>query len=298
MNASSTCALTLAVAWALTACSGGGTDPGTNTDTGGVTPPTAGKSTATGVWQGTISSNSGTPAVRMMALTAPNGHSVWMTTDGRVWNGQLPMTGAQFDATMSGYMYPGSHFADGSNFGPATMRMDHTGSGWSGTYDGNGDAGSFSVAMSAMWERPASLDSVAGVYTRTTSIGYTMTLTITQSGELAATDSRGCVISGSVSVPDASRNLYELDATVTSCGVFDGTYHGMGTLLDADAMRDWSESMGCFQYGSGGMMGGGGMMGSGWWPMAGSNTVPSGTRNLLMFAIVNGHHALMDALAR
>jgi hypothetical protein len=49
------------------------------------------------------------------------------------------------------------------------------------------------------------------------------------------------------------------------------------------------------------MMGGGGMMGGGmgnWWPNTGTNTVPSGTSNLFMFAMTNGQYAIMDALAR
>jgi hypothetical protein len=49
------------------------------------------------------------------------------------------------------------------------------------------------------------------------------------------------------------------------------------------------------------MMGGGGMMGGGmgrWWPYAGTNTVPTGTNNLFMFAMTDGTHAIMDALAR
>jgi hypothetical protein len=52
-------------------------------------------------------------------------------------------------------------------------------------------------------------------------------------------------------------NLYHLNAAVTSCGVLNGTYEGMGTLVDATAMRDWMGSIGCFQYGQTGMMGGG-----------------------------------------
>jgi hypothetical protein len=43
------------------------------------------------------------------------------------------------------------------------------------------------------------------------------------------------------------------------------------------------------------MMGGG--MG-GWWPCQGSNTVPSGTGNLFMFAMTDGQNEIMDALAK
>jgi hypothetical protein len=79
----------------------------------------------------------------------------------------------------------------------------------------------------------------------------------------------------------------------------DGAYQGHGTLLDASAMQTWMGSMGCFQYGSGGW--GGGMMRGGiggWRPYSGSNTVPTGTNNLLMFAMTDGGHAIMDALAK
>jgi hypothetical protein len=88
--------------------------------------------------------------------------------------------------------------------------------------------------------------------------------------------------------------------------VLNGTYQGHGTLVDATAMRSWTTAMGCFQYGAngwtgGGMMGGGGMMAGGrgnWWPNTGTNSVPSGTGNLLMFAMTNGQYAIMDALAK
>jgi hypothetical protein len=46
----------------------------------------------------------------------------------------------------------------------------------------------------------------------------------------------------------------------------------------------------------GGTMGGG-MMG-GWQPPVGQNTIPGGLRNLFVFALVNDHYAIMDALAR
>ena len=77
-------------------------------------------------------------------------------------------------------------------------------------------------------------------------------------------------------------------ATVTSCGSPDGTYRGMGTLLDADAMRDWMSAMHPLEQG-------GHTHGA---PMMGGNTVPTGQRNLFMLSIVNDRNAIMDALAR
>ena len=223
----------------------------------------------------------------------------------------MPMTGAQFNATMAGHMYPGSHFPDGSIHGPSAMMFSYGNGAWTGQYSGGGDTGTFNVTMSSMWDRPATLATLAGTYTRTTSIGYTMTMSIAPDGVITANDTRGCVINGAVTVPDATHNLYQLDTTVTSCGILNGTYQGHGTLVDATAMRSWTTTMGCFQYGAtgwpgsgmsgGGMMGSGGMMGGGmgnWWPNTGTNTVPSGTSNLFMFAMTNGQYAMMDALAK
>jgi hypothetical protein len=289
----------------VAACGGGGSSssPGSaGSDTAGGT--SGSTKTTPGVWQGTLTSPT-TGDSTLVGLTNATGQSVWMTTDGRVWSGQMPMSGTQFNATMAGYMYPGSRFPDGSTHSPSSMMFSYGNGAWTGQYTGGGDSGTFNVTMSAMWDRPATLATLAGTYTRTTSIGYTMTMSIATDGVFTASDTRGCVINGTVTVPDATHNLYQLDATVTSCGVLNGAYQGHGTLVDATAMRSWMTVMGCFQYGAngwtGGSMMGGGMMGGGtgnWWPNTGTNTVPDGTGNLFMFAMTNGQYAIMDALAK
>lgn len=289
----------LAASLALTACGGGGSG-GSGTASGAgptappagapVTPPATAAATTPGVWKGSIVSTATGRTSSVVALTGLDGHSVWMTTDGRVWGGQVPTTGDHFETTFSGHMYDGVHFPDGTNHGTTSMMVDHHSTTvTSGRYSGSGDSGSFDMSLSPMWDRPASIGTVAGVYTRSTSNGYTMTMTIGANGQIAGSDSRGCVISGAAGVPDATHNLYRIDATVTSCGSLDGTYSGIGALLDADAMQDWMTAMRPLEHG-GSMMGGS--------PMMGRNTVPTGQRNLFMFSMVNDHNALMDALAR
>ena len=287
---------------ALTACGGGGGGGSSNSTSNNNGAGTGSTNTTPGVWQGSVTSTTtGTSSV--IGLTNTSGHSVWMTTDGRVWTGQMPTTGTQLNVNMAGYMYPGRQFPDGTNYGTWSMMGSYANGTWSGQFNGSGDVTTFSYSMHPGYNRPASLDLLAGTYTRTTSIGYTMTWSFTQSGQLTGSDSRGCVLNGTVSVPDPTHNLYQIDATVTSCGILDGSYQGRGTLLDATAMQNWMGSMGCFQYGYGGWGGmmGGGMMGGGmggWWPYNGTNTVPTGTNNLFMFAMTDGRHAIMDALAR
>jgi len=294
--------LAVAAVLLVAGCSGGGASTNDGTATGG-TDNNAGSNGSTkttpGVWQGTITSpNSGTSS--LMAFTDDTGHSLWMTTDGRVWSGQMPVSAIEFDASMTGHMYPGAHFPDGTNHGTWSMHTSFAEGTWHGHLVGAGDDGTFTMSMHPSRDRPASLATLAGTYTRTTSIGYTMTMSVTQAGQLTASDTHGCLINGTVTVPDPAHNHYRIVAAVTSCGVLDGTYEGHGTLVDASAMQDWMTHMSCFQYGQDGMMGGGMGHGGmeGWWPVSGTNTVPGGTGNLFMFAISNGQYAIMDALAK
>lgn len=293
--------ISLASLFALAACSGGGASPSAPAGGPGATPtipptgtptspPTASSATTAGIWKGTFSSTTTSQVAGIMGLVAPDGHSLWMTTDGRVFDGSMPLTGDRFETQLTAHMYDGGHFPDGTNHGTSAMLFDsHTDSVMSGRFNGAGDSGVFNVSASPMWNRSGSLTEVAGVFTRTVSDGYAMTMTISANGQLHATDTRGCVVDGTATIPDPTHNFYRLAATVTSCGALDGVYAGMGTLLDADAMTDWMTSMIPFHHGTGGMHGG---------PMMGHNTIPSGQRNLFMFSLANDRNAFTDALAR
>lgn len=294
----------VAAGLALSACGGGGggTDGSptaapspTQPPSGSNPPPTTAKVTTPGVWKGTMTSSTTGQTTPVVALTGHDGQSTWMTTDGRIWHGQVPMSGDHFNATFNGHMYEGAHFPDGTNHGPSSIMVDHhTESTTTGHYSGSGDTGSFDMTLSPMWDRASSPATVAGVYTRSTSSGYTMTMTIDANGHLTGSDTLGCVFSGSVTVPDPIHNMYDIDAQVSSCGSLDGHYQGMGTLLDADAMQDWMSTMHPLEHG--GHMQGGPMMGG--HHGSGHNTVPTGQHNLFMFSLVSDHNAIMDALAR
>jgi hypothetical protein len=291
-------ATVLAAGLALAGCGGGGDGSPTGTPTGNpggapTTPTTA--ATTPGVWKGTIRSTTTGSTVQVLGMTTHDGHSLWMTTDGRIWSGDMPLHGDHFEATFSGHMYEGDRFPDGTNHGVTTMNVSHHTTGTTaGAYAGCGDAGSFDMSLSPMWDRHASLTGVAGTYTRSTSNGYSMTMTIGANGQMTGSDTRGCVLNGTVHVPDPDHNIYGLDVTVTSCGSLDGHYQGTGTLLDADAMQAWMTAMHPLEHGGhthGGTMGSGSHM-------MGHNTVPGGQNNLFMFSMANGQNGMMDALAR
>lgn len=193
---------------------------------------------------------------------------------------------------VAAHMDQGGAFANGSMHGSLDFAFDSTvpAGSLAGHVSGMGDTYTFRAAMSGMWDRPASLATLAGVYTRSTVTGYTITLAIGADGRLSGGDTRGCVLNGLATVPDPGRNLYRLTAALTSCGTLNGDYTGMGTLVDATAMSSWLREMP--PLATGGMHGSGIMHGG---PM---NTIPTGARNLFMFALTSDQHAIMDTLAR
>jgi len=268
----------------------------------GTSPPPAGPTgdgssapTTPGIWKGTISSTATGQTSGVVAMTDQAGHSLWASTDGRIWSGQLPLRGEQFHAEFVGQMSDGAQFPDGTRRGPSSMTFEHhSGVEAHGRYTGNGDSGTFNMSLSPMWNAPASLGSVAGSYMRTTSNGYAMTINVDGRGQLSGSDSHGCLLSGSVTVPDPAHNLYRIDAEVSSCGTLDGHYQGMGMLLDADQMQDWMSTMHPLEHGAHSHGG----HGPGGPHMRGNNTVPSGRQNLFMFSMSNDRGAIMDALAK
>lgn len=100
----------------------------------------------------------------------------------------------------------------------------------------------FTLDASAEYDRNLTLQSLAGVYTRTESswLGEqtTLTLTIDANGQLTGSYSNGCVFNGDASIPDAGHNMVRLQIDLANCGdrrgsseQWNGAYTGSGVLL-------------------------------------------------------------------
>jgi hypothetical protein len=99
----------------------------------------------------------------------------------------------------------------------------------------------FNLSPDDVYREGLTLQSLAGVYTRTTNqrLGppLTLTLTINANGTVSGSHSNGCVFGGSASIPNASRNMVLLNIELTDCGSFqssrrwNGEYRGLGVLL-------------------------------------------------------------------
>jgi hypothetical protein len=99
------------------------------------------------------------------------------------------------------------------------------------------DCRELSLTYSSLYKDPASLAILAGVYTSADQEVHTLTLTIHADGQMDGSDLRGCVVVGSVTVPDSTKNYYSGTADVTSCGDLNGHYDGMLSLIDNSQLR-------------------------------------------------------------
>jgi hypothetical protein len=95
-------------------------------------------------------------------------------------------------------------------------------------------ANSLSVTFSTRYNRPSSLDTIAGNYGQSS-----LTLTIASDGVLSAQDaSTGCAINGTIVTIDPHFNLYAVTLSTMNCsgefGVPDGAHlKGLATLDDS-----------------------------------------------------------------
>jgi hypothetical protein len=200
-----------------------------------------------GVYSGTIAENG--VSVSVIAMVSPNGQYLAQATNlsnqcADVSTGQLTVTGNTF--TGSGVVYftsasvtAGCTDPDGSTQGTWTV----TGSfvqGVSATVTfvdttANGtvtNAPTETINTSSLYNQPSSLADVTGNWTTLDGT----TVSVTSNGTVSAQDAtNGCVINGTVSIINASFNLYSVSFAYASCtgsnaGLNGQTLNGLGYL--------------------------------------------------------------------
>lgn len=62
-----------------------------------------------------------------------------------------------------------------------------------------------------------------------TTTSVSNSVTINTNGDIYGTDADGCVYSGSLSLPDSTKNLYRVNLLIESCGNSNGNYTGLMT---------------------------------------------------------------------
>ena len=89
--------------------------------------------------------------------------------------------------------------------------------------------GKIDLQYDDLFERPASLALIAGVYT-----DGDLTIAVNSDGVISGSDMNSCVLNGNVAVVHADRNYYSVVVEVDNCAA-SGSYEGAAFLRDAEA---------------------------------------------------------------
>jgi len=262
-----------ALAAGISACSGGGNtsqggnggpDPGTgggSGNAGGGTGSTGacGLSQATGVdsagpaegaWTGAFPILSGIDIVFGGGVVADDGSAVFNVANQELWVGSvLAAEDGSTASNLTRYERPST----GGAGGPRTARaLDGYGTGalvfdgavpratLSGAYSGFFSyCEGLSLEYDEVYQHSASLQEIAGVYSASERDGYTLTVTVHEDGQLDGSDTRGCVLFGTVTVPDPEKNVYRAVARASNCAELDGEYEGLLSLRLSGGRLAW-----------------------------------------------------------
>jgi hypothetical protein len=151
-----------------------------------------------------------------------SGKADFIRSDGVQFVGKVQVSGSALVATLDAYTnFFGGAFTDGSTYGVGTFNGTVTaGSSITGslqftTSDGTAVTSNWSLTFQTLYNSGSSLATIGGNYTD--SITGTV-VSISSSGVLfGQNSSNGCVLNGSISIDDASYDVYQVTYTYESC---------------------------------------------------------------------------------
>ena len=193
------------------------------------TPPPSADADATGVWEGTFTEN-GVGTFSLTGIIEGNQMRFISTDGGAIYGGTISVSGTSFTATTTNIQIGGTVFATANLTGTVTTKSTISGTFTSST----GSTGSFSVSYDPVTEKGSSLATTDGIWT----VGSTTAIAIDSTGALTGSDTTGCVYLGAVSIIDPAVNIYDLSVSVSSCGIYDGTYAGYVVITDNISPND------------------------------------------------------------
>ena len=181
-------------------------------------------------------------------LFATNGEFVCIITDDTIGtfiggaNGTYQVNGDQVTGAGNLYAGPGQALAGGATIAPLIISAGTVAEGTSLdlTVDSSGLAIVLSVAFDATFARSSDLATVAAVYATAEILGEMSAFAIDAAGVISAATATGCMITGQVSIIDATTNAYDVNlvADAATCGGLAGDYDGLGSSQDEAVMDD------------------------------------------------------------
>jgi hypothetical protein len=192
-----------------------------------------------GIWTGTLTSTTLQTAYGVVGLITESGTARFANTSTLAqYGGQVSVNGGSFSSAATAYAPYGGIFPNGSTVGPVSVSGTFTEKGvMEGSYSGVGDAGTFYLTYSSLYDRPSSLALVSGTWKGSIE-GYANTLTIDSVGNIDGSSTSGCTYSGNIGIIESSHNEYALTLSIGNCGGRDGLYSGLAALTDVNATND------------------------------------------------------------
>lgn len=196
-----------------------------STTTTTATTSTAGS--AAGIWAGTDSAN----GLQLTGLINVNGQADFIRSDGVQFIGTTSVTGTTLNVPLNGYPQFALQFSDGSTSGTGTFTGTvNSGSTISGalqftTASNTAINSNWSLTFNSLYNTASSLATISGTYTGGPAVVSSgsdplsgSSVTISASGVLYAQGStNGCVANGTLTVTNASYNLYEVSYSLANC---------------------------------------------------------------------------------
>jgi len=230
--------MTLGLAAGLAAC-GGGSDPAPVPNIGPPLPPA--DQLPGGLWYGTLTSDASMGTEDIVGMVSEDGkfRLISVVTTWQM-SGTVTVAGTALTATGKAIAGPGSIWPDGSTVGDVTLtatmaQRDFISGAFSTTAT---DSGTFELLYDPYYERVSDLTLLEGLWTAYDDLGNPdVTFSIDPAGAVDGQNTQGCVSNGQISLIDARYDLYDVQSTISSCGIA-GDYTGMAFVFDLTAPND------------------------------------------------------------
>ena len=157
-------------------------------------------------------------------------------------NGTYQVSGNQVTGAGNLYAAAGETLVDGSTIAPLTISAGAVveDTSLSLTVDNLGLSIAVTSAFDASYDRGASLATIQATYATAELNGDMSSFDIDAAGVISGQTATGCILSGQVSVIDATANVYDVNlvADAATCAGLSGNYDGLGTSQDDLVMDD------------------------------------------------------------
>lgn len=222
----------------LTACGGGSID---GSGSGNGSNGSANNGDPAGIYSGTVQNSTSGTTDTLIGVIDANHQAVFVDqTNPAIFRfTSLSVSGNSFTGTFNAYAGSGQVFPNGQVMDSGTANgtfVPQSSLSATTTVGGNSLLSTIAVQYQAsLYEIPASFTTVMGTYSYsiTTSSGIdTSTIAIASNGTFSGSDTFGCTYSGSLTIPDTTRNAYEINGS-TTCGGAASAFTGLGTYVPA-----------------------------------------------------------------